>query len=643
MYWYLELIKWGGISDSPAPRALNNSPGCKRRLSRLFLMWWLLCPVSVTGQVLQFSGGDSFVVGVARSSFCPPGQWAVGFQFQTEEHQLSQTDLLCTGINAAGEWDREPSTAYRHVLCPRDSFAYSASTRLSGYINALRLRCRPGMPSPGTNQTSPTQWAGSTTDGEEVDWQDCPDRGLISEVGGIFSANSFYDTLYFICGASPGAAERGADLPEPDIRLIAQPVFSSTVSDAATTITLSPDGRALITTTGNMGVLWALDVSAASPVRIRAVMPGSHPAVFAGFTPDSRKAVIITQAESTSTHTNTIHYRDLHNIRWQNNRMQPEELAQISEVTFRRPPAVAVFSGDGRRMISYYSSGDKGNVIILNSSESVAQSGHLEPLYALFHRDLNPGIISVNAATGLLLTASYRSLTQLWDLNQSFINNEGVPQIPLYATLQERSTTPRNPANSRLWHFAVFSANGEFVAAACDRGHGKLWRLSEAPYMDDQGRPGVMVEARLYPAGVIRELGFSAGGHYLMAGLIGEPFGKVWNTRQLKTDTQTGFTVPELKAVTPHTGDITSVCFHPFEDQLVVTGSEDGTAILWDLNTISEQEGYDPVAEALLRMPHGAALKSIYFHPEGRHLVTLTESGSWFIWDITGFVTPVRD
>ena len=86
-----------------------------------------------------------------------------------------------------------------------------------------------------------------------------------------------------------------------------------------------------------------------------------------------------------------------------------------------------------------------------------------------------------------------------------------------------------------------------------------------------------------------------------------------------------------LRALIGHTGEVTSVAFSPHDSGLVLTGSADGTARLWDTGT----------GRALRVFRHGAGVSSVAFSPDGRSFITGAqelsehlEGGTARLWDV---------
>lgn len=124
-----------------------------------------------------------------------------------------------------------------------------------------------------------------------------------------------------------------------------------------------------------------------------------------------------------------------------------------------------------------------------------------------------------------------------------------------------------------------------------------------------------------------RELSFDPAGsvsiRYLCYSADGEKLAATARDRRTKVWDRDG---REIAVLQGHTDEVVQVVFHPKRD-VIVTGSQDRTARVWDLQTgkcVSVLRGQD------------SPIRAVAYHPEGRQLVTGGEDGSVHFWDPLG-------
>jgi WD40 repeat protein len=88
--------------------------------------------------------------------------------------------------------------------------------------------------------------------------------------------------------------------------------------------------------------------------------------------------------------------------------------------------------------------------------------------------------------------------------------------------------------------------------------------------------------------------------------------------------------------LTGHTGFIYTVAFSP-DGTTLATGSNDNSAILWDIRDIQHPQRLGPALTG-----HTAQVSSVAFSPDGKHLATGSDDNTTIIWDITAVLT-LRD
>ncbi|MBN1137697.1 MAG: hypothetical protein JXM73_14010 [Anaerolineae bacterium] len=77
--------------------------------------------------------------------------------------------------------------------------------------------------------------------------------------------------------------------------------------------------------------------------------------------------------------------------------------------------------------------------------------------------------------------------------------------------------------------------------------------------------------------------------------------------------------------LTGHTGAVESVAFHPADGRTALSGSADGSLILWDLET----------GDAIRRLTgHSDVVHSVAFLPDGERAISASGDGSLIVWDL---------
>jgi WD40 repeat protein len=90
---------------------------------------------------------------------------------------------------------------------------------------------------------------------------------------------------------------------------------------------------------------------------------------------------------------------------------------------------------------------------------------------------------------------------------------------------------------------------------------------------------------------------------------------------------------PYATLLTGHTGDVSAMAFSP-KGHTVATGSDDGTARLWDVN-----DPHHPSVLATLTA-NGGAVTSVTFSPDGHTVVTGSPANTARLWDVSDLHHP---
>ena len=88
--------------------------------------------------------------------------------------------------------------------------------------------------------------------------------------------------------------------------------------------------------------------------------------------------------------------------------------------------------------------------------------------------------------------------------------------------------------------------------------------------------------------------------------------------------TSLGAQTPVLVPQAGHSSSVNAVAFSPDRKRLA-SGSDDGTILLWDLETGSQLRAF---------AGHAAPVMSVLFSPDGKIIASMANNGSVIVWDL---------
>jgi WD40 repeat protein len=232
-----------------------------------------------------------------------------------------------------------------------------------------------------------------------------------------------------------------------------------------------------------------------------------------------------------------------------------------------------------------------------DEAEKQARIAAADRLAALASTSLD---IQTDPAPALLLSLEALKVATTIDARSSLL--KGLTRGPRLVTLQHSTADPVN--------LAIFSPDGQTLAAAHADGTITLWDLTESP-------PSANVLYR--SSDPVTSIAFSLDGHTLASASPEGPI-TLWNW-----NVETGEWLPGLP-IEPGTL-VTSLAFRPkTEGQVLAVGSADSTIILWDIGT------GEPIGDPL--RGYTEWMNSIAFSPDGQTLASASDDGVIILWDI---------
>jgi WD40 repeat protein len=189
----------------------------------------------------------------------------------------------------------------------------------------------------------------------------------------------------------------------------------------------------------------------------------------------------------------------------------------------------------------------------------------------------------------------------------------GVVQVWHAGTGREVGTLD---THSREIRGVVFSRDGEHLALASSDGIVKLWDAKRLDKERLDEKKGARLTLRARVAGPGLNVAFSPDGRRLATGGEANTV-KIW-------DVQTG---QPLQTLEGHNGDVYTVAFSPDDDgRWVASAGEDSAVKIWDSHTGTLVRSF---------RGHRGLVSSLAFSPDGRLLVSGSRDHTAKVWDLT--------
>jgi WD40 repeat protein/serine/threonine protein kinase len=702
------------LADDPVPpRRLQ--PGVPRDLETICLKCLEKRPErryssarALAADLLRFQAGEPIA---AR----PVGTWERGLKWARRRPAVAALGAAVVAVTAFGfgavswQWRQEEQArkhaeAAQRVAERAQEQAEAARTReaderqryqrlsLSLSVDRSLQFCEEGDVGRGLLHLARTlEWAGPDQD----DWQHvlrtnlnawaqslCPLRECFPHKGCVLAAAWGPDGRFVLTGC----ADRKAFVWDP---ATGKPIGAPLAHPArVNAVAVSPDGRTLVTATGDpgssTGAAWLWDRATRRLVGRPLEHPGPVWAV--AFSPDGR--TVVTGGSDSTNGQGAVRLWDA------------ATGAPLGEPwPHRRPVRAVAVSPDGRTILSgsedtsarlwdaatgeclhemrhkgYVQAvafSPDGKTVATGSRDSTARLWNSASGRPLGEPLRDAGYVEAVAFSPdgtTLATGSRDAVVRLWDVGTRKLAAHSLPhrdqvtavafhprgRAVLTASLDRsarlwelapaRAAATTFPHPNQVWAAAV-SPDGRIVATGSSNGMTKLWDVAT----------GKLLGAPLPSGGPVQSLAFGPGGEAIVVGgddrsarlwevATGRPLGEpldhpqtvaavafrpdgravVTGCRDGKARAWDLGTRELLAPALRHPGAVGAVAFHPRNLNVVLTGCDDRSARLWDVT-----EG-----KCLWKLgPHQGPVRCVAFSPDGRRIVTGSEDRTARLWD----------
>ena len=373
-------------------------------------------------------------------------------------------------------------------------------------------------------------------------------------------------------------ALRGGYIPQADAplqkslpRLYATRTFIGH-SDTVESVAFSPDGKyALTGSHDKTAKLW----DAATGVVVRTFIGHSDTVESVAFSPDGKYAL-------TGSHDKTAKLWDAATGVIVRTFSGHTDTVRTS-VEMQRSSHSVAFSPDGKYVLTGSDDGTAKLWEAASGAEVRTFSGHTNTVRS----------VAFSADGKYVLTGSLDNTAKLWD-----------------AATGAEVRTFGHPG----FVFSVaFSPDGQYVLTGSTGDDPTLWDAAT----------GAAVRTFIGDASAAIGVAFSPDGKYVLTGSLGQKTAKLW-------DAASGAMV---RTFSGHTDSVSSVAFSP-DGMYVLTGSLDKTAKLWNAASGAEARTFSEHTSSVrtsLEMKHWSY--SVAFSPDGKYVLTGSDDGTAKLWD----------